>query len=223
VEVILADVTGQHATGDAAWLESHADLVCDELNVKAFEICREPERYITRSVQADLKKLGPRLGKDLPKARDAIAKADASKLLAAVARDGRATVEWAGGGSTVEPGELLVRTTAKPGWAAAEGPAAVVVVAKDLTPELVAEGLAREVVHVVQSMRKSLELEFTDRIDLGLGTPSAALRRALEPRLDGIASETLAARVGFEPVADGASESHDIDGHPLTITIARRS
>ena len=75
----------------AAWLAAHADLVCDELNVKQFEICREPDRYITRAVLPDLKKLGPRLGKDLPKARDAITKADAGALLAALHRDGRAT------------------------------------------------------------------------------------------------------------------------------------
>ena len=42
VEVILADP----AAGDEEWLAAHADLVCDELNVKQFEICREPDRYI---------------------------------------------------------------------------------------------------------------------------------------------------------------------------------
>jgi isoleucyl-tRNA synthetase len=83
VEVILAEGHGGDAA-DAAWLEAHADLVCDELNVKQFEICREPDRYITRAVLPDLKKLGPRLGKDLPKARDAITKADAAALLAAL-------------------------------------------------------------------------------------------------------------------------------------------
>jgi isoleucyl-tRNA synthetase len=217
VEVILADP----ADGDAAWLEAHADLVCDELNVKGFEICREPDRYISRSIQADLKKLGPRLGKDLPKARDAIAKADASAVLAALAKDGLATIEWSGGSATLGPDELIVRTTAKPGWAAAEGPQAVVVVAKDLTPALIAEGLVREVVHVVQSMRKSLELDFTDRIDLGFETASADLRAALDAHLPSVAMETLAARAAFGPVPGGLAEGHDIDGHPLTITIKK--
>ena len=88
VEVILAEASPD----DAVWLAAHADLVCDELNVKQFEICREPDRYITRSLLPDLKKLGPKLGKNLPKARDAIAKADAAALLAALARDGQATL-----------------------------------------------------------------------------------------------------------------------------------
>jgi len=218
VEVILADASPD----DAAWLEAHADLVCDELNVKQFEICRAPDRYITRSIQPDLKKLGPRLGKDLPKARDAIAKADAAGVLAALARDGRATVEWPGGAVTLEPGELLVRTTAKPGWAAAEGSRAVVVIAKELTPDLVAEGLVREVVHAVQTQRKALDLEFTDRIDLAFATPSAELRAAIERHLGYVASETLAESAVFVGAADAAAETLDIDGHPLAIAIRRR-
>jgi isoleucyl-tRNA synthetase len=218
VEVILADPR----TDDAAWLEAHADLVCDELNVKQFEVCGEPDRYITRSVLPDLKKLGPKLGKDLPRARDALAKMDAAALLHALAKAGRAEVPLAGGGvAVVEMDDLLVRTTAKPGWAAAEGPRAVVVIAKDLTPELIAEGLVREVVHAVQTQRKALDLDFTDRIGLGFETGSAELRAALEKHLDAMAGETLATSVTFGPLAGGTQESLDIDGHPLTIHLRR--
>ena len=216
VEVILAAAS----PADTAWLESHADLICDELNVKQFEICREPDRYITRSLLPDLKRLGPRLGKDLPKARDALLKADAAALLAAINLNGKATVALAGGGEVViEKGDVIVRTTAKEGWAAAEGPQAVVVVASQLTPELVAEGLVREVVHAVQSQRKILDLEFTDRIELVFQTQSTELLGAIEAHLDYVASETLATSARFGTVTGGSSESIEIDGHPLTIGI----
>jgi isoleucyl-tRNA synthetase len=219
VEVILAEAS----PADAAWLASHADLVCDELNVKQFEICREPDRYITRAVLPDLKKLGPRLGKNLPKARDAIAKADAALLLAALQRDGRAAIALPGGSEVVvEKDDVLIRTTAKEGWAAAESPLAVVVVASGLTPELIAEGLVREVVHAVQSQRKTLDLEFTDRIDLAFDTSSTELKAALEKHLDYVAGETLAASATFGTLAGGTSESLDLDGHPLTITLRKR-
>jgi isoleucyl-tRNA synthetase len=214
VEVILAAAT----SADEAWLGSHADLVCDELNVKQFEICREPDRYITRSVLPDLKKLGPRLGKDLPRVRDALAKADAAAVLAMLARDGAATIDLPGGGTArIEKDDVIVRTTARDGWAAAESPHAVVVVASQLTPELVAEGLVREVVHAIQSQRKTLDLEFTDRIELAFDTASADLRTAIESHLDYVAAETLAARAGFGSLADGTTDTIDIDGHPLTI------
>ena len=218
VEVILADPRAD----DAAWLEAHADLVCDELNVKQFEVCGEPDRYITRAVLPDLKKLGPKLGKDLPRARDALARMDAAALLHALATAGRAEVPLAGGGvAVVENEDVLVRTTAKPGWAAAEGPRAVVVIAKELTPELIAEGLVREVVHAVQTQRKALDLEFTDRIELGFETDSAQLRAALETHLDSLAGETLATSVTFGPIAGGAIEALDVEGHPLRIHLRR--
>jgi isoleucyl-tRNA synthetase len=217
VEVILADAR----PGDADWLSAHADLVCDELNVKQFEVCGEPDRYITRAILPDLKKLGPRLGKNLPQARDALAKANASALLAALGADGRAEVPLPGGGvAEITSDDILVRTTAKPGWAAAESPRAVVVIAKELTPELVAEGLVREVVHVIQTERKQLDLEFTDRIDLVFATESAELRTALERHRDYVAGETLAASIHFG-TPPAAAEPHDIDGHPLAIAVTR--
>ena len=221
VEVILAGVSPE----DAAWLEAHAELVCDELNVKQFEICREPDRYIERSVQPDLKKLGPRLGKDLPKVRNALQQADAAALLAGLAREGSVSLPLAGGGVAVlQPDDLIVRTTAKPGWVAAENARAVVVVASELTPELIAEGMVREVVHAVQSQRRALDLEFTDRIELVFETSSPQLLHALETHLAYVAAETLAdpARIGV-PAGDastrGAVETLDIDGHPLTIHV----
>ena len=221
VEVILAGVSPE----DAMWLEAHAELVCDELNVKQFEICREPDRYIERSVQPDLKKLGPRLGKDLPKVRNALQQADAAALLAGLAREGSVSLPLAGGGVAVlQPDDLIVRTTAKPGWVAAENARAVVVVASELTPELIAEGMVREVVHAVQSQRRALDLEFTDRIELVFETSSPQLLHALETHLAYVAAETLAdpARIGV-PAGDastrGAVETLDIDGHPLTIHV----
>jgi isoleucyl-tRNA synthetase len=186
--------------------------------VKQFEICREPDRYITRAVLPDLKKLGPRLGKALPRARDALANADPTALLAALARDGRAEIPLAGGGTAViEKDDVLIRTTAKEGWAAAESPLAVVVVASHLTPALVAEGLVREVVHAIQSQRKSLDLDFTDRIRLGFETPSPELHAAIAAHLEYVAAETLATAATFGPLSGAASETLDLDGHPLTI------
>ena len=216
VEVILADPD----LGDEAWLAAHADLVCDELNVKQFEICNEPERYITRSLLPDLKKLGPRLGKDLPQARAAIAAANANAILAAIQKRGQAIVPLAEGRELMlEDGDLIVRTAAKPGWAAAEGPRAVVVVASALTPELIAEGLVREVVHAVQTSRKTLDLDFTDRIELSFATPSAELRAALEAHLEYVAAETLAASATCVAAGELVGEAIDIDGHPLVLEV----
>ena len=81
---------------------------------------------------------------------------------------------------------------AKPGWAAAQGKHCVVVLATEITPELVTEGIAREIVHAIQSVRKDCNCEYTDRIEVGILTESTEIRRAVEQFADYIQGETLA-------------------------------
>jgi len=218
VEVILAE---PHKN-DADWLVSHADLVCSELNVKAFEICAEPERYITRTILPDLKKLGPRLGKKLPLVRNALQQADATTLMTAFHDHGVATVSLADGTDvSIREEDCIIRTTARDGWAAAEGTRGVVVISSELTPELLAEGQVREVIHAVQSQRKTLDLEFTDRIELGFDTDSEELRKALQAHAETLASETLAVSISFELLQNAELETLDVDGHALTMSLKR--
>ena len=220
VEVILAE---SHKN-DADWLVSHADLVCNELNVKAFEICAEPERYITRTILPDLKKLGPRLGKKLPQVRNTLQQADATTLISAFRDHGVATLSLADGTDvSISEEDCIIRTTARDGWAAAEGTRGVVVISSELTPELLAEGQVREVIHAVQSQRKTLDLEFTDRIKLGFATESEELRKALQAHTESLASETLAVSIEFELLQNAELETLDIDGHALTMSLKRAS
>ena len=220
VEVILAE---SHKN-DADWLVSHADLVCNELNVKAFEICAEPERYITRTILPDLKKLGPRLGKKLPQVRSALQQADATTLITAFRDHGVATVSLDDGTDvSISEEDCIIRTTARDGWAAAEGTRGVVVISSEITPELLAEGQVREVIHAVQSQRKTLDLEFTDRIKLGFATESEELRKALQAHTESLASETLAVSIEFELLQNAELETLDIDGHALTMSLKRAS
>jgi isoleucyl-tRNA synthetase len=97
----------------------------------------------------------------------------------------------------------------------------VVVISSELTDELVAEGLVREVVHAVQSKRKDLELEFTDRIELAFATDAPPLKTALERHLGYVAAETLATSASFGDLANADREDIVIDGHPLTVLIRR--
>jgi isoleucyl-tRNA synthetase len=98
----------------------------------------------------------------------------------------------------------------------------VVVVASELTSELIAEGLVNEVVHAVQSFRKKLDLEFTERIELAFVTDSADLRQALEAHRDVVGAETLATGIVFGPLDGAATESVDVDGLALSISIRRQ-
>jgi isoleucyl-tRNA synthetase len=93
-----------------------------------------------------------------------------------------------------------VRLQAKDGWTAAQGKQCVVVLATELTPELVAEGLARELVRTIQDRRKDMNLEYTDRICVGLVTKSAELTAAAGEFSDYICGETLATELQAGPL-----------------------
>jgi isoleucyl-tRNA synthetase len=213
VEVILADRKHQ------GWLAEHSSLIAEELNVKQVEFTERADRYISYTVLPDLKRLGPRLGKQLPELRKALADADAGKLLAELEKLQLVDLPLPGGTVSLDAQDLQIRLQAKPGWAAAQGAACVVVLATELSDELLAEGLAREIVHAIQSERKDQNLEYTDRIVVGLETDDAAVRRAVERFLSYILSETLATRIEFSPLAGATAGELKIGAARVKLSI----
>jgi isoleucyl-tRNA synthetase len=192
VEVVLADRTHQ------PWLQDHAALIAEELNVKQVEYTEKADQYISYTVLPDLKRLGPRLGKQLPELKKALAAADAAELLARMEKEHSVTLDLPGGPVVLDGQDLQVRLQAKEGWAAAQGAACVVVLATEIDETLLAEGLARELVHTIQNVRKDLDLDYTARIEIGLVTADESLREAANRFRDYIQGETLTVRLVFE-------------------------
>ncbi len=185
VEVVLADASHQ------AWLEEHAQLIGEELNVKRVEFAAKGDQYITYSVLPDLKRLGPRLGRRLPALKNLLATTDPAELMKGLEADGKVVCMLDDEEVTLDADDLQVRLQAKEGWAAAQGRSAVVVLSTDLSPELIAEGLAREVVHSIQNQRKEMECEYTARIRVVAITPSRDLCEALGTFKKYVEHETL--------------------------------
>ena len=147
---------------------------------------------LASSVLPDLKRLGPKLGKQIPALKKLLAEMDGGEILAQIEAHGEVTFELPQGPVTLDSDDIQVRMQAKEGWAAAQGPASVVVLATELTDELIAEGYARELVRVVQDRRKAMDCEFTDRIAVGVVTEAKELTAAFETHRDYIMRETLA-------------------------------
>jgi isoleucyl-tRNA synthetase len=88
----------------------------------------------------------------------------------------------------------------------------------EITPELASEGLAREVVRLVQDARKEAGLHVTDRIELGIeADPPVA--EAVETHHSWIAGEVLAVRIEVGPVPE--AEPREIDGHQVRVAVRR--
>ncbi|MCR2785518.1 MULTISPECIES: isoleucine--tRNA ligase [unclassified Microbacterium] len=177
----------------AGSLAQFDELLRDELNVKAVELVelREDtaaEYGITHRLSVNARAAGPRLGKQVQQVIQAAKSGDWSET------DGVVTA----GGVTLEPGEydLALETSGRPdGEALSLLPSTgFVLLETTTTPELEAEGFARDVVRAVQDTRKAAGFDVSDRIRLQLLFESADDASALEAGVDAadVAGETLA-------------------------------
>jgi isoleucyl-tRNA synthetase len=159
-----------------------ADIVKDELNVKTLEVRDRAEGLVKETVKPDLKVLGPKLGKDLPRVRQALADGRYER------RDGTIAVE----GFVLADTEVLVSHEGVAGHAVARDAGATGALETKTTPDLELEGLARELAHHLNNMRKEAGLEISDRIALRY---AGELGKALARHRDFVAEEALATSV----------------------------
>jgi isoleucyl-tRNA synthetase len=214
VEIVLADP----ALADE--LRDHLDLVRDELNVREVHFVPDADDYVTYQVKPNFRALGPRVGRRMPALKAALADADASALLRELDSEGRARLEVEGEPLDLGPDEIAVSLAAKPGFSAASGAVGVVVLRTELTPDLLEEGLFREVLNRVQTFRKELDLEYTERIRLSL-TGAEPLLAAVRPRVEALCRETLAVQVALDTAPPSGAHVREvsIDGKPLTLAL----
>lgn len=189
---------------DQAWLETHDELLKTELNVKQVTYTTDAGEFVTYQVVPNFKRLGPRVGKLMPKLKAAFQAADGAAMLAELTQTQQSSLTIEDQVIALDQDDVEVRLQANDGWAAAQGPQAVIVLATELTPELIRSGLARDVNRLVQDRRKELDLERSDRIELNLVTDSEDLKQAILENTAYLKGETLATRLGIEEPSDVA-------------------
>ncbi|KQY09462.1 isoleucine--tRNA ligase [Mycobacterium sp. Root135] len=183
------------AVQDPDSLRPFTDLIADELNVKAVELTDDIDAYGRFEVAVNAKVAGPRLGKDVQAAIKAVKAGEGI-----VNPDGTLTA----GPATLQPAEYTSKlVAAEPEWTAAlpDG-AGLVVVDGTLTPELEAEGWAKDRVRELQDLRKSSGLDVSDRITVTMSVP-AERRDWAATHADLIAGEILATTFTFGEPSDG--------------------
>jgi isoleucyl-tRNA synthetase len=129
---------------------------------------------------------------------------------------GQVAIELDGKSVVLDPADVLIQRTPKAGLAVASSGALVVALETALTPELVQEGHARELINRIQNQRKTQDLDVADRIALKI-LADQELLAAVKAHCEVIAAETLA--VKLETVS-GAGDI-DINGHLCALEISR--
>lgn len=172
-------------------VESYADILKDELNVKSIRALSKASEAVAFSLNPLPKQLGQKYGSDFPGIRKAILELDSETTAQLLLAGQILTVKVDKKSFDILPEEIEVRVQAKEGFAvASEGPHLAVLVT-ELTPDLIAEGLAREFVRRVQDLRKQADLEIADRINV-VYTASPILTAAIKEYDGYIRGETLA-------------------------------
>ena len=202
-------------------LERYGDLIEDELNVKKIRALSAAGEAVDFSLNPLPKQLGQKYGSRFPAIRKESmglkAEPAAQKLMAGQ------SVSLVVDGQTIEilPEEVEVRVQAHAGFAVASEGAYLAALVTDLTPELVSEGLARELVRRVQDLRKQADLDIADRITLYY-TASDGLKKAILDFKDYLMGETLTVDLVEGGLPEGApSVSDTFDGESVTIALKK--
>ena len=205
-------------------LESLQGLVASELNVKQVEVLDNAGDVVSYRLNPLPRLLGKKFGKDFPRVQKALREGDPEQVTAwaKALLDGQpVTVTLDGQDFEVMPEECEVRQEAAEGYAVAEEGGYMAALSTTLTDELVLEGLAREVVRRIQTMRRDADFDISDRI-LVAYQASGRLAEAIQAHEAYITGETLADVLEeATPTDDGFTQSFTIDGETLTLNIRK--
>ena len=203
--------------GETPLLEQIATQVREELNVKEIAALEDEGQVASFEVRVDMSQVGPKHGSSTPKVLAALKSADQDHLHDQVSQGNSVEV----GGFTLEPGEIIVTTSAIDGYAVASEDGYTVAATTEITDELALEGLAREMVHRIQNMRKSAGFEIADRIATYYDGPER-LDEMVEAHKDYILGETLSDELTKAAPPDGAyTKEHEMDGLDVTFAVKR--
>ncbi len=202
---------------EARALTRLAAQVAEELNVKRVEVLTDPGDRLAYTLRPNLPILGPKFGADVGKVRGALQAADPAAIVAAMRAGDAIEV----GGFTLAPTDVLVSVEASDGWAAQEESGYAALVDTTLTPELLAEGTAREVIRRLQELRREAGLDVSDRIHVTYRA-DAAVAAVMASHGALISEEVLALSLDASDAPAGdASVDADIEGVAATFALRK--
>ncbi|MFH1486514.1 MAG: isoleucine--tRNA ligase [Chloroflexota bacterium] len=199
-------------------LERLAHQVRDELNVKQVDTMSQEEELLDFVVKPNLPLLGPKYGRDMGAIAAALKGLD-QREVASSAREGKTIIV---AGHELLPEEILIEASAKPGFAVVSEAGYVVGVTTTVGQELADEGLARELVHRLQTMRRSAGFDIADHISIYYqGSPT--VQRVMAEWCDYIKQETLSNHLFDEGPREGAyQEKLRIDDQDVTLAVVKQ-
>jgi isoleucyl-tRNA synthetase len=195
--------------------------VADALNVKQLGAVTDLEGLLDERLHPNFRSLGPKLGKQVPMVKDALAAVDVAAVKRALHRDGGYDLALADGSSVrLDPDDVEVRAESHEEFALAQEGAYAVAIDTTVDDELRAEGIARDLIRLLNDQRKATGLDIADRVRVRLGA-TGRVEAAAHLHRDWIAREVLAVELAVEPVVNDGVTRVDVDGEPVSVDLER--
>jgi isoleucyl-tRNA synthetase len=192
-----------------------------EVNVKEIVVAASDLELVQLKAKPNFRSLGKRFGKETQLIAQAVTQLTADQIRALEA-GGQVTADVNGRPIVYFSEDIVVEREVAIDWLVASDGPFVAALDPVLTSELIQEGLAREIVHYVQRLRREAGYAVADRVALGVSGAEAIVETAKQYRAF-IVGETLARQFeigGSVPHADLTSEV-EIDGHAVTLSLRR--
>jgi isoleucyl-tRNA synthetase len=190
--------------------------VADELNVKALEDIESLGGVVQRTVVANFRLLGPRLGAKVNDVKAALAAADGSALADRLDTDGFIEVA----GERIDASEVEVRADRRSDVALAQEGTYAVALDLELDDALRVEGTARELVRALNDLRKDQGFAIADRVEIVLGPDGGPVADAVAAHGEWIAAEVLATRLTAGSPG-GGTPTVEVDGTEIPVRLEK--
>jgi isoleucyl-tRNA synthetase len=205
---------------DRGSLLSLGDLVKEELNVKSIEFVSDSDEFIDYQVKLNFAKVGPKYGKLVKQIASEVGAQDARQLVRTLRTEGKIVLDVNGEDIELSVDELDIRSSEKGGYCVESQGNLSVVLDTELTDELIYEGLARELVNKLQTMRKEAGFEIEDRI-VSYVKSTSLVEKAISNHEAYIKKETLSVDLKMGVSQTGYTKEWDLNGEHAVLSVIR--
>lgn len=201
------------------YIKALEDILKDELNVKEVKYTTDDSEYVAYKLKPDFKKMGPKYKNLAPKIVQELERLDPRESAQKLAEQGKLAVYVVGNKVELTNEEVEVETLEKENYAMGQTTYVKLFLNTEITPELAKEALAREMVRRIQTMRKEMNLDYMQRINVYIDC-SDQMFQELEDNSDYIKEETLAT-VLKQGKGKGYQKKWKLNDEQINITVIK--
>ena len=208
-----------YVKADFALSEYFVEIIEDELNVKSVEFTEDVSAFTSYTFKPQLRTVGPKYGKYLKQIQQTLASLDGNQAMAKLKEEGALKLDNISDEVVLCEEDLLISMAQKEGYVSDSEGGVTVVLDTNLTPELIEEGMVREIISKLQTMRKEADFEVTDRIHVTY-SGSDKVGEIFEKYGENIKTVVLADTV-TEGTTDGYQKEWKINGETVLLGVQK--